>query len=41
MTTVFIPRELAPGEQASIHGKLIFFDGPLEKFEAAKYLIGR
>lgn len=29
--------DLAPGEQASIRGKLIFFDGPLAQFEFAKY----
>ena len=30
--------DLAPGEQASIRGKLIFFNGPLAEFEFAKYV---
>ena len=30
--------DLAPGEKASIHGKLIFFEGPLAEFDFAKYV---
>lgn len=30
--------DLEPGEQASIRGKLIFFEGPLAEFEFAKYV---
>ncbi len=30
-------KDLAPGESASIHGKLIFFEGKLEDFDFSKY----
>jgi len=30
-------KDLAPGESASIHGKLIFFEGKLEDFDYSKY----
>jgi len=30
-------KDLAPGEAASIHGKLIFFEGKLEDFDFSKY----
>lgn len=32
--------DLAPGENASIHGKLIFFEGKLDDFDYAKHMAG-
>ncbi len=30
-------KDLEPGEAASIHGKLVFFEGRLEDFDFSKY----